>query len=213
MTKSFLEKIYTFHHLNNRNHDFSIMEKERGLFLNQVIGTGKKVLDIGCRNGVLTAYFTQGNDVTGVDIDQTALNSAERNLGIKTRLMNLQDDWSELAGQKFDVIVAGEVLEHLYFPEQIIKKVYNHLNDGGMFIGSVPNAFNLKNRLRFLFGSKKNTPLMDPTHINHFHINELRKMLSSLFSRVEILGEGKYKRLSKLSPNFFSFIILFLCRK
>lgn len=213
MNDNALEKMYTYHHASNRKQDFSIMEKERGEFLKSIIGSGKKVLDIGCRNGVLTAHFVKGNDVTGIDIDPTALNEAKDNLGIKTKLMNLQGDWSELVNQKFDVIVAGEVLEHLYFPNLIIKKVYDHLNDGGLFIGSVPNAFNLKNRIRFLFGSKKGTPLIDPTHINHFHVTELKTMLSEVFPKIEITGEGKYKRLSKLSPNLFSFIILFVCRK
>lgn len=213
MNDTSLEKMYTYHHANNRKQDFSIMEKERGEFLKHTIGTGKKVLDIGCRNGVLTAHFVKGNDVTGVDIDVVALNEAKNNLGIKTKFMNLQGDWSELANEKFDIIVAGEVLEHLYFPNLIIKKICEHLNEGGLFIGSVPNAFNLKNRIRFLFGSKKNTPLMDPTHINHFHVAELKTILSESFSNVEITGEGRYKRLAKLSPNLFSFIILFVCRK
>ena len=213
MNDNTLQKMYTYHHTSNRKQDFSIMEKERGEFLKHTIGIGKKVLDIGCRNGVLTAHFVKGNDVTGIDIDASALSEAKDTLGIKTKLMNLQDDWSELADQKFDVIVAGEVLEHLYFPSLIIKKIYDHLNDGGLFIGSVPNAFNLKNRIRLLFGSKKGTPLMDPTHINHFHVTELKTILAEVFPSVEITGEGRYKRLSKLSPSFFSFIILFVCRK
>lgn len=213
MNDNTLEKMYTYHHANNRKRDFSIMEKERAEFLKRTIGTGKKILDIGCRNGVLTAHFVEGNDVTGIDIDTVALNEAKDSLGIKTKLMNLQGDWSELFGQKFDVIVAGEVLEHLYFPNLIIKKIFDHLNDGGLFIGSVPNAFNLKNRIRLLFGTKKGTPLIDPTHINHFHVTELKTLLSETFSSVQITGEGRYKRLSKLSPNLFSFIILFVCRK
>jgi hypothetical protein len=91
--------------------------------------------------------------------------------------------------------------------------VSEHLNDDGMFIGTVPNAFHLKNRARYLMGSKKGTPLSDPTHINQFHINDLSDILSKYFRFVNITGMGKYSRLAKLSPNMFSFILVFKCVK
>ena len=82
----------------------------------------------------------------------------------------------------------------------------------GKFVGSVPNAFTLKHRIRFLFGSKKNTPIDDPTHINHFHIEELRGILSKHFGSVEIIGLGTYKSLIKISPNLFGFDLFFVCK-
>lgn len=204
--------IYTYHHTHNRNKDFSILEKERGDFLRDSIGRGKQVLDVGCRNGVLTAHFLEGNTVLGVDIDSGALKEAHERLGIETLFMDLHGEWKELGGKLFDVVVCGEVLEHLYFPEQVVKKITAHLMPGGMFIGSVPNAFSIKNRIRFLLGRKRNTPLGDPTHINHFHADELRALLAAHFAHVEIRGLGSRPRLANLSPNFFAFDLLFVCK-
>lgn len=209
---SVIKKIYECHHKNHRGEGFVLMEKERGDLLRRYIGTGKNVLDIGCRDGALTKHFLQGNEVWGADIDEISLNRAEE-LGVKTILMDLNGDWPELNGQKFDVIVAAEVLEHLYYSEENIKKIVSFLNKDGILIGSVPNAFSLKNRLRYLRGQKKFTPLADPTHINQFNYQELETLLKKYFQEVEIIGLGRYTKLAKLMPNYFAFIFFFYAKE
>ncbi len=203
------QKIYEQHHENSRQVGFSILKKERGELLAKLIGSGNEVLDIGCRDGALTQYFMEGNKILGVDVDRKALARASK-LGIETKLMDLHNDWADLIDRSFDRIVAGEVLEHLYYPEEIIKKVRLQLKPGGLFIGSVPNAFSLKNRLRYLIGQKKYTPLSDPTHINHFSSFELKNILEKYFKNVRIIGLGRYKKLSKLFPGVFAFDLFFI---
>jgi len=208
-----LSKLYKDHHSSSREIDFSIMKTERGELIARFVGTNKKVLDIGCRDGALTKYFINDNTILGVDVDEIALSRAKNNLGIETMLMDLNGDWNELGDRKFNAIVAGEVLEHLYYPENIIRNVEARLLPGGVFVGSVPNAFSLKNRFRFLFALKKHTPLSDPTHINHFHINELRGIFEKHFDTVDIIGLGRYKTLAKIFPGLFAFDLFFICRK
>ncbi len=207
-----LKNIYKKHHADNRPENFSILEEDRGILLKNIVGSGKKVMDIGCRNGVLTKHFSQSNRVLGVDIDEIALSKASATLGIETMVVDLNGDWSELQSQKFDVIVAGEVLEHLYFPQKIVEQVVAHLNSGGIFVGSVPNAFSLKHRLRYLRGSKKYTPLSDPTHINQFNLSELENLFKKYFKKVEIIGLGRYKKLSRLFPSLIAFDFFFICK-
>lgn len=204
--------IYRHHHLTNREPGFSILKAERGTLLKKLIGKNKTVLDIGCRDGALTKYFVEGNKVLGVDIDDVALAETAK-LGIETKKLDLNGDWSELAGRKFDVVVAGEVLEHLYYPDEQLKKISNLLNSNGMLIGSVPNAFSLRNRFRYLKGTKRHTPLSDPTHINHFSSTDLSLILSHNFPSVEILGLGRYHTLAKAWPSFFAFDLFFICHK
>ena len=212
MTNKALGNVYSEHHALNRERGFTLLLDERRSVMKANVGRGMKVLDIGCRDGGLTRSFVEGNQVLGVDIDPVALGMAKKQLGIETMIVDLNGDWSELGGRKFDVIVAGEVMEHLYFPHRVSEKVVKHLAPGGKFVGSVPNAFTLKHRIRFLFGSKKNTPIDDPTHINHFHIEELRGILSKHFGSVEIIGLGTYKSLIKISPNLFGFDLFFVCK-
>ncbi|MCR4279568.1 MAG: class I SAM-dependent methyltransferase [Candidatus Zambryskibacteria bacterium] len=211
MDKSFTKKLYEEHHAKRRAPGFSILKEERGNLFASVIGKDKNVLDIGCRDGALTKFFIEGNNVTGGDVDAIALRKAGE-LGIEAIEMDLYGDWEELEGRKFDVIVAGEVLEHLFFPEKIVEKVRDHLNSDGVFVGSVPNAFSFKNRIKYLFGVKKNTPLSDPTHINHFSRGEIMELLSRYFTSVYALPLGRFSVLDKFWPGMFSFDLVFVCK-
>ncbi len=206
-----LSNIYKEHHETRREGGFSILKDERGALIKALVGTDKKVLDIGCRDGALTQFFAPGNDVLGVDIDPSALEKA-RQLGIRTMKVDLNGEWRELGSEKFDVVVAGEVLEHLYNPDKVVEKVRSKLTSQGLFLGSVPNAFSLKNRLRYLVGSKRYTPLSDPTHINQFHVNELRGILKVHFKEVEVRGLGRYQALANKFPGLFGFDLFFICR-
>lgn len=207
-----LEKIYTDHHRNRRGESFVIQGDVRGAFLRENIGTGKKVLDIGCRDGALTRYYASGNDVLGLDIDGDALARAEATLGIKTKHTDLHGEW-EVQENFFDVVVAAEVLEHLYYPEIVLGKIHAALRPEGILIGSIPNAFSLANRLRFLFGTKKGTPLADPTHINQFSRKEFEGLLKARFHEVKIMPLGRFSFLDRFFPGLFSFMFLFSARK
>ncbi len=205
------QTLYESHHKKGRPEGYSILKDDRGAFFSSAIGKNKNVLDIGCRDGALTTLFSEGNAVVGVDIDRVALARAEE-LGIETLSMDLMGDWSALDNRKFDAIVAGEVLEHIFFPEEVVRKICAHLTPDGIFVGSVPNAFSLKNRLRYLKGSKKYTPLSDPTHINQFSASDIENLLQRHFENVEIKGLGRYPRLAKFSANWFAFDLAFVAR-
>ncbi len=207
-----LKGIYEHHHTTSRERGFSILKDERGALLKKLVGQGKRVLDIGCRDGALTRFFAEGNQVLGVDIDQQSLSEAAK-LGIETRIVDLNGEWQELGERRFDVVVAGEVLEHLYYPGKVAGRVAERLNPGGKFIGSVPNAFSLKNRLRYLTGTKRHTPLSDPTHITQFNVSELKVILKQHFRTVEIRGLGRYKKLAELFPGWFAFDLFFIAQK
>lgn len=208
-----LSEIYKYHHEKTKKQEFSILEKERGQLFSKWIGKGGKVLDIGCRDGTLTKYFAKENKVLGVDIDKKMLNTCKKKLGIKTKYMDLNGKWN--IKEKFDVVVAGEVLEHLYYPDVVCKKVTSVLKPGGFFIGTVPNAFNIKNRIRYLFGKIKNTPLEDRTHINQFSYKWLKETLEKEFSEVYVAGlaSGIAQNIAKISPNLGSFILIWKCKK
>lgn len=212
MATEVLEDIYRSHHAKRRGTDFVLLGDARGSFLKEAVGTGKRVLDIGCRDGALTSHFIEGNTVLGLDIDSVALERAHETLGIETRQVDLNGDWGVAPGS-VDAVVAAEVVEHLYYPEQVFKKVSAVLMPGGIFAGTVPNAFSLAHRARYLMKQKRNTPLMDPTHINHFVIEELRALLAQEFTDVRIEGLGRLGALARLFPQAFAYDLAFSARK
>lgn len=207
-----LEHVYRSHHTERRGEGFVLFGDERSAFLKKVVGTGKRVLDIGCRDGALTKSFIEGNTVAGLDIDSEALARAHARLNLETRQVDLNGPWG-LEPHSVDAVVAAEVIEHLYHPAIVIEKVVGVLAPGGIFAGSVPNAFSLKNRLRLFMKRKKGTPLEDPTHINHFTIAELQALLEKKFEKVEIVGFGRYRLLARWFPQTFAFGLLFYAER
>ncbi len=212
--KSVISDIYQYHHRNNHREYFAYFEKERGKLFSDIIGRGKRVLDLGCRDGTMTKYFTKGNTVLGVDIDKRLLAICKKNLYINTRQFDLNSRNWPFTANSFDVIVAGEILEHLYFPKEVIKKVFRILKPGGIFVGSVPNAFHILERVRFLKGQIPNS-ISDPTHLNVFSISIIRNVFKSIFPDVEVhaLTVDKFHFLAKSFPDLFADDIVFVGKK
>jgi len=206
------QTIYQNHNQHARDPGFSILKEERGAVFAREIGTNKKVLDLGCRDGILTQTFVKENDVTGADIDAIALKKAADTLHIKTIHLDLNDTWDTLKGQQFNAVVMAETLEHLYYPEQVIEKVKALVTPDGLFIGSVPNAFSAKNRVRLFLGHKEHTPLADPTHINHFRYDELKELFAKHFTSVKIVPLGTFATYDHLWPGMFAFDLVWVCR-
>ena len=73
---------------------------------------------------------------------------------------------------EFDEILCLEMLEHLYFPSQVLQELKRILNPNGILIASMPNETNLATRLRILFKGNINCNIMkDLPH--HFHFTNV----------------------------------------
>jgi SAM-dependent methyltransferase len=187
---SSLGELYERHHRERRNQGEFVFVPERIPIFKEAIGEGHNVLDLGCRSGALTQHFVEGNEVVGVDVDQTALAKAEER-GITPVVADVEEPLP-FPDESFDAVVAGELLEHLAFPETLVAEVERVLEPGGSFVGSVPNAFNVQRRLRFLLGKP---PEQDPTHLRMFSGEQLRELLA-VFEDVSLtFVGGRYRPL------------------
>jgi len=111
---------------------------------------GPRVLDVGCVGGRLDvknpywlhAHLLQNFEyVVGVDINQEAINTLKQ-LGYNVLLGDAQKlDLDE----KFDTIVAGELIEHLSNPGQFLEASKRLLNKDGRIILTTPYVFGLAN--------------------------------------------------------------------
>lgn len=188
MKKWDLEELYQKHHEKGDRYGYLYCHGARAPFLKNWIGQGKTVLDLGCRDGMLTQSFAQGNRVVGVDIDRNALQLCKERLKIETVWLDLNTEWI-WPEHSVDCIVACEILEHLFFADSFLEKVWQTLKPNGLFIGSVPNAFRWRNRWKFLWGKEYET---DPTHVRQFSFEKLNQLLQKRFRDIEIVPlEGK----------------------
>jgi SAM-dependent methyltransferase len=185
-----LSEQYEKHHRERRAEGDFVFVPERIPLFQEAIGRGKRVLDLGCRSGAFTQHFLEGNHVVGLDVDRAALAKAAE-LGIETVVGDVEEPLP-FPDESFDVVVAGELLEHLRFPEGLIGESRRVLRPGGVLVGSVPNAFRLQSRLRFLRGR---APEDDPTHLHMFSAGAVRALLADFEDvRLWFVG-GRYRRL------------------
>jgi SAM-dependent methyltransferase len=180
-----LSQRYAEHHRASRTKEFVFAGEERAeLFRRFVGGPGRRVLDVGCRYGALTQAYLAGNEVVGLDVDREALEDAATH-GIETRWADAEEPLP-FESESFDVVVCGELLEHLREPRAVVREVKRILRPGGRLVGSVPNSYRLKNRLRFLLGR---APEDDPTLLHLFSPAVVRSLLDGFEDvRLELIA-------------------------
>jgi SAM-dependent methyltransferase len=171
------------------------------------VGTGKRLLEVGCGSGAHLEYYCRGNDVVAMDVDQPALEVVRERLGVHTI-------WGDFATTmpfddgRFDTIVAGETLEHMPYPTIFLAEVRRVLRPGGVFVGSVPNAYRYRNRLDVLRGRPIDR---DPVHVQFFSLASLRAILARDFEAIEIVPvRGKW---SHRFPSLFAHNLAWRCRR
>ena len=143
------------------------------------VPVGTSVLDVGCADGSLGQHFMRrGCTVVGIDADTRAVALAGKVLS-KTYLADLSANLDEQLTQilldrqeeRFDVIVAMDVLEHLTHPDLVLRTLVDTcLSDHGRVIVSLPNVAHGAVRLALLGGRFEYRPfgLLDETHLRFF---------------------------------------------
>lgn len=157
-------------------------EARKNLYV-ELIGQGNQILEVGCRSGNLTQYYHEGNEVVGVDVDRNALVEFGKRLHLESHWVDVDSEPLPFREDQFDVVVFSEVMEHLRFPQKTLEEIQRVLKPEGRMIGSVPNSFRLRNRLKFLFG---NAFEVDASHLRSYSHVLLRRELSTFFNRIEI---------------------------
>jgi len=171
------------------------------------IGDGKRLLELGCGSGSLLEVYKASNRVTAMDIDRAALDACRERLGVETVWGDFTTELP-FADASFDVVVAGETLEHMPYPSVFLGEIRRVLAPDGLFVGSVPNAYRYRIRIRVLLGQPIDT---DPTHLQHFSVASLRAVLTKHF-RVEEIAPIRGK-LSNHWPSLFAHYFAWRCRR
>lgn len=114
---------------------------ERFFLVDYYLYKGKKVLNIGCgRNVFLKKLKESGCSITAIDINDSIIDFTKKVLGIEDAYScDVFEFIGSYKGEKFDIIIFFEVLEHLERPKEFIANIKNILREDGAIILSVPN--------------------------------------------------------------------------
>lgn len=139
-----------------------------------------RVLDLGCGNGEMTSVISAaGYDVMGVEPSSDGVASARQAYPqFRFELGSGYDDLLAHYGA-FDAIVSAEVIEHLYSPDNLVKRAREALNPGGHLILTTPYHGYLKNLAISLAGGwdKHFTALQEHMHIKFWSMQTLGELL------------------------------------
>ncbi len=142
------------------SHSFSNLLKMYGL-------STKSVLDIGCSEGHYLQCFGEGS--VGVTIIPEDVEAGKQK-GLQIVLGNIEDPTFSLS-QKFDVVWANNLFEHLNSPHPFLMRVKEFLKSEGMLILGVPVIPSLSWLTRF----KKFRGAFAVSHVNFFTRRTIRE--------------------------------------
>lgn len=127
----------------------------------------KAVLDIGCSYGEFLSNFGKGS--VGITINNEEVIYG-REHGLDIRFGNIESDDFVLT-EKFDVIFANNIFEHLFSPHEFLCRIKKYLAPNGILILGVPCIPKAVFLLRF----KKFRGSLSMLHINFFTKDTLTK--------------------------------------
>lgn len=167
----------------------------RPMILKQLKINNKRVLDVGCGNGLILKELVKQNEVHGIDVSTKLLRQAKK-IGIKTLYCNL-DKKGILPYKKhhFDTILLFEVFEHVFSPKSLLEKCFRVLKPNGTIYMTIPNKSypkrieviqkSLESALSHVY--KKSIPLkaMRFPDVNILALNKIRKLLTTTGFRIK----------------------------
>lgn len=150
-----------------------------------------KVLDVGTGFGFGAEFIAKNGakKVLGIDHDSRLMRQVSKSNKTKNLSFSYLDALAlSMIDEKFDVILAFEVIEHLPVRRvnEFIALLYDHIVPGGVLLLSTPNG--LKSQF---FGKS----LYNPYHTKEYKKDEIKSLLSGYFSKVDIKG---YKMVNKV---------------
>lgn len=139
---------------------------------------GKTALELGVGDSALTRRLhEQGAIVDCIELDPDAVRAVapfarrvwNEDLGI-TRLAQI--------AERYDIVIAADILEHLLHPEEILAQLKTCTKKGGRLLVSIPNVANVYVRLNLMLGRfpYHTKGLLDRTHL-HFYTRKSAERL------------------------------------
>ena len=153
------------------------------------------IMDIGCGNGFIAGKLAaMGHNVIGVDSAKDGITIARKaHPNVRFYCRSAYDDLMEIC-HSVDIVLASEVIEHLFWPKLFLTHVHKVLQKGGYIILTTPYHGYLKNLAisMFNFWDKHHTSDWEGGHIKFFSEKLLKRILQdSGFNEIEFNNAGR----------------------
>lgn len=197
---------------NNKREDY--YNKIRFEMIKYLPSNAKKILEVGCGNGVFAEVIKKQNEaeVWGIEMmPNEAAGAAE--LIDKVFTGTCEEHLEALPANYFDVIYFNDVLEHMVDPYQVLKDLKSKLSPNGVIISSIPNMryHSALSALLFKKDWKYDTHgIMDFTHLRFFTKKSIVRMFEEAGYQIDVC-EG-INRTRSIKPILYNVLTLFTQR-
>ena len=146
----------------------------------------RTVLDVGCASGCSRPDWFHGliadvaSRTVGIDVDAEAV-AELRERGLDIRLADAES--LQLGEERFEVIHAGEVIEHLDQPGGFLRSALADLSPGGKVVLTTPNVFCISNFVYRVGGRRR----VNADHVAWYCEDTMRQALERSGLEVEEL--------------------------
>lgn len=108
----------------------------------------RRILDVGCADGFLSRLLVErtGARVVGLDNSQPALEKAAA-VCEEVHMVDLGDGTIPLPDGGIDLIIAGEVIEHVFHTERLLEELHRVAAPGAHLLLTTPNLSSWYNRV------------------------------------------------------------------
>jgi len=156
-----------------------------------------RILEVGCGSGWLAKRLNDCgySDISACDwIDAESLNADIREAIDFTQVDLNSKGLAVYKNASFDFVVSSNVIEHLESPGFILREIARVLKPGGVAIVSVPNAFNLFERINILLSGNAACYSAEATPMSFGHVSMLSSnTIRSLAQRAGLKLVAKIK--------------------
>ncbi len=179
----------------NREYEHQLEFKLVNKLLKKYSTNGKSICDAGCGFGRLfESYCHLFSEYHLVDYAKNLLKQAKDIYGMKKNIHFYKQSLYELnISKKADAIISIRTLHHLEDVDQLIKKLYDNLNEGGCLILDIPNHYHIKNKIKRPFSIKKNKIKVSAGYFNYNPQFIIEKIQDSGFNIVDKRQVGLFR--------------------
>ena len=180
-SQSALRALYADGYFKRGKYDEEFAQKKEGerrlqLLERARVNGGGRVLDAGCATGDFLSLGSQRYEMWGLDVSAYATEvAARKNPSCAGRIFTGFVEEQSFEPEFFDAIVMWDVVEHIWDPKSVLRRLVTHLRPGGSLILSTPDIGALTARIM----RKRWAFMTVPEHLGFFSPRSMRFLLET----------------------------------
>jgi len=165
-----------------------------------------RVLNVGCAGGADVSILRSLGAARIVGVEPVASAAQQATLRYDVAYHTSFEEWEPECGEKFDLVIFADVLEHLVDPRRSICKAAAILDEHGVMLMSVPNIRHFSILVQLCIKGDwryECEGILDETHLRFFTLKSFTRLLHKAelaTVAMEYFGSGRLHWIDRYLP-------------